>query len=147
MVTEEEEGPPPQVHLNGQRNVLVVDDDAPVRAMLARLLRSRGYEVLQAANAVEARKTVERQQPDLVISDIVMPGESGIELRRALLRAWPHLPVILVSGYSAEAPAEFAARTPCTHFLQKPFAAEELLELVGVTLARAVVGPSPPAPA
>lgn len=137
-------GPRPEVHLNGQRNILVVDDDAPVRAMLARLLRSRGYDVWQATNAAEARKAVERQQPDLVISDIVMPGESGIELRRALLRGWPSLPVILVSGYSAEAPAEFAARTPCTHFLQKPFAAEEMLDLVGATLAHAVgTRPSP----
>lgn len=114
--------------------ILVVDDDDPVRVMLARLLRTQGYGVLQAANASDARRLLGSQQPDLVISDIVMPGESGIELRRYIASAWPELPVILISGYSAEGPAEFAARTPRTTFVQKPFAADQLLTLVEQTL-------------
>jgi DNA-binding NtrC family response regulator len=69
-----------------------------------------------------------------VITDIVMPGESGIELRRTLAKRWPELPVILISGYSADGPAEFAARTPHTAFVQKPFAADQLLALVTNTL-------------
>jgi DNA-binding NtrC family response regulator len=85
--------------------ILVVDDDDPVRVMLARLLRTQGYTVLQAANAQEARTILEEQRPNLVISDIVMPGESGIELRRAIATRWPGLPVILISGYSADGPA------------------------------------------
>lgn len=111
-------------------SILVVDDDDPVRAMLARLLRTQGYEVLQGANAGDARAIIESQSPALVISDIVMPGESGIELRRDIASRWPTIPVILISGYSADGPAEFAARTPGTLFVQKPFAAEQLLELV-----------------
>jgi DNA-binding NtrC family response regulator len=110
--------------------ILVVDDDDPVRVMLARLLRTQGYTVLQAAHAAEARAILDAQRPDLVISDIVMPGESGIELRRGILERWPELPVILISGYSAEGPAEFAARTPNTTFVQKPFAADHFLSLV-----------------
>lgn len=115
--------------------ILVVDDDDPVRVMLARLLRTQGYGVLQAANASDARRLLGSQQPDLVISDIVMPGESGIELRRYIAATWPELPVILISGYSAEGPAEFAARTPRTTFVQKPFAADQLLTLVEQTLS------------
>ncbi|MFN0148665.1 MAG: response regulator [Dehalococcoidia bacterium] len=115
--------------------ILVVDDDEAVRTMLARLLRTQGYTVVQASSASDALSYVEIQQPDLVISDIVMPGESGIELRRTLARSWPALPVILMSGYSAEGPAEFAARTPLTAFVQKPFAADGLLALVRETLA------------
>jgi DNA-binding NtrC family response regulator len=114
--------------------ILVVDDDDPVRVMLARLLRTQGYTVLQAAHAVEARGLLESRKPDLVISDIVMPGETGIELRRSLAERWPDLPVILISGYSAEGPAEFAARTPNTIFVQKPFAADQFLALVDQTL-------------
>ncbi|MCZ2108798.1 MAG: response regulator [Dehalococcoidia bacterium] len=114
--------------------ILVVDDDDPVRVMLARLLRTQGYSVLQAANASDARRLLASQQPDLIISDIVMPGESGIELRRHIASTWPELPVILISGYSAEGPAEFAARTPRTMFVQKPFAADQLLALVEQTL-------------
>jgi DNA-binding NtrC family response regulator len=126
----------------GQRSILVVDDDDPVRVMLARLLRTQGYEVHQAANAREARKAIEASRPDLVISDIVMPGESGIELRRAIAQHWPGLPVILISGYSAEGPAEFAARTAHTTFVQKPFAADQLLSLVEQVLAGEAAGNS-----
>jgi two-component system cell cycle sensor histidine kinase/response regulator CckA len=110
--------------------ILVVDDDDPVRVMLARLLRTQGYAVVQAAHATEARVQLDARPLDLVISDIVMPGESGIELRRTILERWPDLPVILISGYSAEGPAEFAARTPNTLFVQKPFAADQFLSLV-----------------
>ncbi len=117
--------------------ILVVDDDDPVRVMLARLLRTQGYGVLQAGNGLDARRLVATGQPDLVISDIVMPGESGIELRRYIAGVSPELPVILISGYSAEGPAEFAARTPRTIFVQKPFAADQLLTLVEQTLAGA----------
>jgi DNA-binding NtrC family response regulator len=114
----------------GQQSILVVDDDDPVRVMLARLLRTQGYEVQQAASARDALAAIADAKPDLVISDIVMPGESGIELRRAIAQRWPGLPVILISGYSAEGPAEFAARTANTSFVQKPFAADQLLSLV-----------------
>ena len=114
--------------------ILVVDDDDPVRVMLGRLLRTQGYTVIQATSAAEARRSVEQLRPDLVISDIVMPGESGIELRRELAKRWPGLPVILISGYSTDGPAEFAARTRDTLFVQKPFAAEQLLGLVERTL-------------
>jgi DNA-binding NtrC family response regulator len=115
--------------------ILVVDDDDPVRVMLARLLRTQGYHVLQAAHANEARALLDSRRPDLVISDIVMPGESGIELRRSILERWPEIPVILISGYSAEGPAEFAARTANTLFVQKPFAADQFLALVEQTVA------------
>lgn len=114
--------------------ILIVDDDDPVRVMLARLLRTQGYTVVQAANATQARTVLSEEHPALVISDIVMPGESGIELRRTIAEWWPDLPVILISGYSAEGPAEFAARTPNTSFVQKPFAADQLLSLVEQTL-------------
>jgi DNA-binding NtrC family response regulator len=122
---------------NEHRTVLVVDDDEPVRAMLVRLLRSRGHAVVQAANAREARARLEREQLAVVVTDIVMPGESGIELRRTIAREWPRVPVILVSGYSADAPAEFAQRTPLTWFVQKPFRAEQLFELLETALALA----------
>lgn len=115
--------------------ILVVDDDDPVRVMLARLLGMQGYSVVQAANATQARTVLNEGKPALVISDIVMPGESGIELRRTIAERWPDLPVILVSGYSAEGPAEFAARTPNTWFVQKPFAADQLLSLIAQMLS------------
>ncbi|MGH2632266.1 MAG: response regulator [Tepidiformaceae bacterium] len=124
--------------------ILVVDDDNPVRVMLARLLRTQGYTVVQATSALEARRVLEERRPDLLISDIVMPGESGIELRRHVAGRWPGLPVILVSGYSTEGPAEFASRTPHTRFVQKPFAAEQILALVDDILAPPPMDPANP---
>lgn len=129
---QESERVPPRL-----RSVLVVDDDDPVRVMLARLLQTQGYKVRLASGAREALTAVEASVPDLVISDIVMPGESGIELRRDIALRWPDLPVILISGYSAEGPAEFAARTANTRFVQKPFAADQLLSLVREILGTA----------
>ena len=116
--------------------LLVVDDDDPVRVMFARLLETRGYSLLQASSAADAQESCDKQRPDLVISDIVMPGASGIDLRRELSERWSTLPVILISGFSSEGPAEFAAGTPHTQFLQKPFAAERLLEIVAKALEK-----------
>lgn len=124
----------------GATTILIVDDDEPVRVMLARLLRTQGYAVTQAANATQAKRALDHQPPALVISDIVMPGESGIELRRDISERWPEMPVILISGYSAEGPAEFAARTPHTAFVQKPFAADQFLALVERTLTGSATG-------
>lgn len=110
--------------------IVVIDDDEPVRVMLARLLMAQGFNVVEFETGVAARGWLEDNRPDLVITDIVMPGLSGTELRRYLARKYPRLPVILISGYSADEPAEFAARSPHTVFVPKPFTADELLELV-----------------
>ena len=104
--------------------------------MLSRLLRTQGYNVIAAENASTAKSVLEARLPDLIVTDIVMPGESGIDLRRWVADRWPELPVILISGYSAEGPAEFASRTPHTQFVQKPFAADTLLGLITSALER-----------
>ncbi len=114
--------------------ILVVEDEAPVRIMLGRLLRSQGYGVMLAANAGEARTVLSRIRPELVVTDIIMPGENGIELRRMISNDWPTLPVLLISGFSDDGPAEFAARTANTAFLPKPFAAEHFLAIVAQML-------------
>lgn len=110
--------------------ILVIDDDDPVRIMVARLLRLHGYQVLEGSSVAEGRSLLAKFAVDLVISDIVMPGESGIDLRRSFAERRPDLPFVLISGYSADGPAEFAARTPRTTFVQKPFSAEQLITLV-----------------
>ncbi|HET7737386.1 MAG TPA: response regulator, partial [Tepidiformaceae bacterium] len=117
--------------------ILVVDDDDAVRTMLARLLEAQGYQVVAAENSDVALRLFEGGvRPDLVVSDVVLPGRSGIELRRILAELAPGLPVILVSGYSPEAPADFASKLPDTRFVAKPFAVEQLLTLVAETLGQ-----------
>ncbi len=118
-----------------RKTILVVDDDDAVRTMLARLLQAQGHQVVQASNVERALQALDAGPIDLIVSDVVMPGRSGIEFRREVARRKPGLPVILVSGYSPEAPAEFASRAPDTLFVPKPFAVEDLLALVRDSLA------------
>ena len=110
--------------------ILVVDDDDSVRTMLARLLKTAGHEIVQAKSVAAAREAIAEQEVEVIVSDIVMPGDSGIDLRRWLAEHHPSVPVILTSGYSPDGPAEFAAQIPGTWFLQKPFGADELLGLI-----------------
>src|SRR5207244_11080311 len=81
-----------------KRKVLVVDDDHGIRAYLAVILQSWGFEPMQASNAAEATAMVERQEPDIVISDVVMPETSGLELLSHLKSGDPHRPVLLITA-------------------------------------------------
>ncbi|HEX2251070.1 MAG TPA: response regulator [Gemmatimonadales bacterium] len=118
-------------------SVLVVDDEAAVRRFAARVLQREGFEVLEAADGVEALELVKTGQPtvDVVVSDIVMPRLNGVELMEALAPIRPDLPVILMSGYATAALSELGIATPCS-ILMKPFQAERLLAEVQRCLAR-----------
>ena len=108
--------------------ILVVDDEELVRRFAARVLRGRGYEVVEAGDGRRALTKVEELGRDLrlVLSDIVMPHMNGVELTERLSVLRPDLPVIRMSGYS---PKELMARgiaAPCA-LLCKPFLPSELI--------------------
>jgi PAS domain S-box-containing protein len=115
-------------------HVLVVEDEPAVRDLVARLLSSAGHRVSIAADADEALGVARAADPPigLVLSDVVMPGRSGIQLARELRERWPDLRVVLMSGYTAE-PLE--AADAGLVLLPKPFTADELLEHVRAALA------------
>jgi CheY-like chemotaxis protein/two-component sensor histidine kinase len=103
---------------------LLVDDEALVRMSTADMLMDQGYEVVEAQSAEEALRLVnEGLVPDLVVTDHLMPGLSGLDLARDLRSRWPDLPVLIVSGY-----AEMDGVTPDFLRLTKPFRAAELAE-------------------
>lgn len=107
--------------------VLVVEDQPDVRALLRLLLEEEGLEVQEAAGAAAALQIIEGEgrRPDLVITDLVMPGLSGHELVRRVQARSPEVPVLVISGYSGEeAPAG-------VRFLRKPFSADQLTRMVG----------------
>ncbi len=107
--------------------VLVVDDEPLVRHMTARLVRDGGYEVLEAANGLDALDLLRHGvNADLVLSDVTMPHMDGAALARVLRRDFPKLPVVLVSGYS-----EYPAEVSPFRFLAKPFSAAQLLTVLG----------------
>ena len=111
------------------RTILVVEDNEEVRQYAADALRSYGYRVIQAANADEALSVCELPDPiDLLLTDVVMPHCSGMELADRLAIVRPATGVLYMSGYEGEiGPSEGPRRT---NFIQKPFRADELLAKV-----------------
>src|SRR4029450_13940154 len=87
------------------RRILVVDDDPPVRQICVRVLRSAGYDAYEAGDGAAALDFVRKspEQPDLVLSDIVIPRLNGVQLLEALSSLHPGLPVLLMTGYAMDA--------------------------------------------
>ncbi len=112
--------------------ILIVDDDDINRLLTRELLQSRGYEVISASHAAEARDLVASQAPDLVLLDVLMPGKSGIELCRELKEdpATRLIPLILLTGMTEP---EFKLRginAGADDFLNKPINTQELFARV-----------------
>jgi two-component system, cell cycle sensor histidine kinase and response regulator CckA len=115
-----------------RRRALVVDDDPAVRRVVARCLRSVGYETTEAADAEKGLDVVRAADGafELVVSDLIMPGMDGSALRRRLLLEFPQVPVLLISGYSDDELARRGLSDPTAAFLQKPFTREDIARAV-----------------
>jgi two-component system, cell cycle sensor histidine kinase and response regulator CckA len=125
-----------------QRTVIVVvDDEVVVRNLVATLLVRAGYAVLSAADGAEALELI-RKYPDrisMVVTDLTMPGMSGMELCRHLGREQPHIRTLIMSGH---APDEIRSTGASLPFVRKPFALDQFKEKVQQVLA--VPPASPP---
>ena len=115
-----------------QRTVLLVEDEAMVRALVKRVLARHGFRVLDAEGPEEALALLENagEEIELLITDVVMPGMSGHSLARSLHSSRPALKVLYMSGYSEGTQLVHAAAGEGVHFLAKPFTNEELLTKV-----------------
>ncbi len=116
----------------GEGVVLLVEDEAPVRAFASRALRLRGYTVIEAENAEDALKALEdpKLDVDVFVTDVVMPGMDGPTWVRRALEDRPNVRVIFVSGYAEECLAESQSRIPNSVFLPKPFSLNDLTATV-----------------
>lgn len=116
--------------------ILVVDDAAHMREVVADyVLRPHGYAVLLAENGEQALELAQHDAPDLIISDIKMPGISGLDLVQAVHRDRPDLPVILITAEGSEHIAQQALRAGAADYFIKPFDPDELLHSVERALA------------
>lgn len=108
-------------------NILIVDDEAPVRNMIQRTLQRHGYSCLQAADGREARAFLEKEPVDLILCDINMPGESGLELIAWVKEAHPDVAIIMVSGINDTDVARAALEAGVYGYLVKPFELNQIL--------------------
>jgi PAS domain S-box-containing protein len=120
---------PAAVAISGSETILFVDDDDAVRTIAVAALQSAGYTVIPARDGSEALETVSAltPRPDLLITDIVMPGLSGNELARRLTDRIPGLRVLYMSGYTEDAIIHHGMLQEDVELLQKPFTTTELL--------------------
>jgi hypothetical protein len=118
--------------LQGSETVLVVEDEASLRALTERILQRYGYTVLLAANGEEAQRVcTEHQGPiHVVLMDVVMPGKSGREVGEWIGQCRPETKIIYLSGYTDNAIVHHGVLDPGTTFLQKPFTSDVLLNTI-----------------
>jgi DNA-binding response OmpR family regulator len=117
--------------------ILIVDDDPQIRKMVALLLTNAGHTVVEAPNGRDAVDAHRRDPVQLVITDIVMPEQEGIETIEALRQDWPGLPVIAISGGLANSKIylALAGKIGANRTLAKPFNPDQLIGVVSEVLA------------
>jgi CheY-like chemotaxis protein len=105
-------------------DILLVDDDVAVRAMIGDVLESRGHSLRTAGDGLEALQLMQEALPELVISDVHMPGMGGVELLREIRSRFQEIPVLLIAGMDVK---EDVLETGACTLLKKPFQISQLL--------------------
>src|SRR5260221_13499567 len=103
-----------------RRRILIVDDDAYVREVIAQYLQLEGYEVIQAANGLQALTLASEHPPDLVVLDLILPGMDGFEVA-SRLRAVSAVPILMLTGRADEADKLAGFGVSADDYMTKPF--------------------------
>ena len=126
------------MQIGAGKRVLVVDDHDPTRQTITRMLEAGGFEVVQASSGTEALDRLSRESDgiDMVLSDVTMPGMTGIDLSYQIRELYPAIPVAIVSGDVSELERSIIGRADVP-FIKKPFHAESLYSAVKEAIDRA----------
>jgi len=116
--------------------LLIVDDDAEIRRLVVELFQAEGFEMAAAADGVEMDRALARQRPDLVLLDLMMPGEDGLALCRRLRSAADPIPIIMLTAKSDAIDRIVGLEVGADDYLPKPFAPRELLARARAVLRR-----------
>jgi CheY-like chemotaxis protein len=116
--------------------VLAVEDNAALRRTVVRQLRDLNYRVLEAFDATSALEVLEREHVDLLFTDVVMPGFSGLDIVRIVLSRWPDIRIVLTSGFPQAHLLENPELLEGIRLLSKPYRKAELAETLRQTFAR-----------
>jgi len=122
--------------MESQGHILVVDDDGEIRSLIAEYLTLHGYRVSVARDGVQMRSALQAERPDLVVLDLMLPGEDGLSLCRDL-RARSNLPVIMLTARRDEIDRIIGIEMGADDYLGKPFNPRELLARIKSVLRRA----------
>jgi two-component system response regulator RegA len=110
-----------------EETILVLDDDEPFRQRLARALRDRGYEVMEAASLAECAGAIADGGFDRAVVDLRLGAASGLDAVAAIRQALPEASIVVLTGYGSIATALDAVRLGAAHYLTKPAAVDEIL--------------------
>ena len=121
--------------MDTQERILVVDDDPEIRTLLRGYLEKNGYAVRTAAEGLEMRARLRNERFDLLVLDVMLPGEDGLALCRAL-RAESNIPIIMLSARGDEMDRILGLEMGADDYLAKPFNPRELLARINATLRR-----------
>lgn len=113
-----------------KEKILLVDDEQTFADVLSERLQARGLEVVTAADGVEAVQRAKQERFDAVVLDMLMPGMSGLETLKNLLRADPTLKIVLLTGHASVARGIEAMKLGAMDFLEKPIDIESLIETI-----------------
>ncbi len=124
--------------------VLVVDDDAAIRTVVAQALRREGHRVVLAASAAELQAQLATAIPDVLVTDVVLPDGNGLDLVAEVTRRMPTLPVIILSARNTLSTAVRATEVGAYDYLPKPFDLDVLTRAVAAALSRGRAGDAEP---
>jgi CheY-like chemotaxis protein len=122
------------------KKILVIEDNPIVRSTVGRILEAGGYQVISAGDGIQGVAAFRKEQPDLVVTDIIMPEQEGIETIRQILADRPGTKIIAISGGGRIGNTDFlqiARKVGASEVLPKPFDPDDLLQLVSNCLAAA----------
>ncbi|TMV55102.1 response regulator transcription factor, partial [Thioclava sp. BHET1] len=122
--------------------LLIVEDDPEIRALVTTLLQGEGFHVEAAGDAVAAEAVLARVQPDLLILDVMLPGEGGLSICRRL-RAQSSIPILMLTAKGDEIDRVLGLELGANDYLVKPFAPRELVARIRALLRRAQMGREP----
>ena len=117
-------------------NILVVEDEPGIRALIRKIMQREGFEVFEAGNGAEALEIFNEKGPfNLLITDVKMPVMTGLELATRVQAVDPYCGILYMSGFTADTGVETGQFPPGSHFLQKPFTLGSLLRKANEVLA------------
>lgn len=122
-----------------EKKLLVIDDEPAIREGVRRILESESFQVETFASGHAALERIKQEPFDLVVTDLKMPGISGMEVLKAIKEIQPDLPVIFITGYSSVDSAVEVMKLGAVDYIAKPFTPEEMLQTVKTALEQRVV--------